>query len=105
MDLNNLTPTFLFVHMIFTVLRCKVEVVDQGQCVKAKKSISSGASFYTIVTEYNGTQEAVDCHVHSVRYDVCEKVVLVYITKWDSSDNLRGCSNADSSEYSMSSGV
>jgi len=53
MDLNNLAPTFLFFHMIFSVLRCKVEVVDQGQCVPATKSISRGVSFYTIVTEYS----------------------------------------------------
>eukprot|EP00985_Skeletonema_marinoi_P027339 scaffold22302_cov95-Skeletonema_marinoi.AAC.1 len=26
--------------------------------------------FYTIITDYNGSLEAVDCHIHSVRYDM-----------------------------------
>eukprot|EP00984_Skeletonema_dohrnii_P026118 scaffold15414_cov67-Skeletonema_dohrnii-CCMP3373.AAC.1 len=27
-------------------------------------------SFYTIVTNVNGSLEAVDCHIHSARYDM-----------------------------------
>ena len=35
------------------------------------KSLSSGnVSFYTIVTNYNGPLQAVDCSIHSVRYDM-----------------------------------
>eukprot|EP00984_Skeletonema_dohrnii_P028249 scaffold18174_cov75-Skeletonema_dohrnii-CCMP3373.AAC.1 len=26
--------------------------------------------FYTIMANYNGSLEAVDCHLHSVRYDM-----------------------------------
>eukprot|EP00984_Skeletonema_dohrnii_P032744 scaffold27385_cov83-Skeletonema_dohrnii-CCMP3373.AAC.1 len=27
-------------------------------------------SFYTIMANYHGPLEAVDCHIHSVRYDM-----------------------------------
>eukprot|EP00984_Skeletonema_dohrnii_P011194 scaffold4446_cov78-Skeletonema_dohrnii-CCMP3373.AAC.1 len=27
-------------------------------------------SFYTIITNVNGSLEAVDCHIHSARYDM-----------------------------------
>eukprot|EP00984_Skeletonema_dohrnii_P020386 scaffold9907_cov72-Skeletonema_dohrnii-CCMP3373.AAC.1 len=26
--------------------------------------------FYTIVANYHGSLDAVDCHIHSVRYDI-----------------------------------
>eukprot|EP00984_Skeletonema_dohrnii_P026225 scaffold15552_cov116-Skeletonema_dohrnii-CCMP3373.AAC.1 len=26
--------------------------------------------FYTIMANYHGSSEAVDCHIHSVRYDM-----------------------------------
>eukprot|EP00985_Skeletonema_marinoi_P019118 scaffold10856_cov96-Skeletonema_marinoi.AAC.1 len=29
--------------------------------------------FYAITANYNGSLEAVDCHIHSVRYDMAVK--------------------------------
>ena len=50
--------------------------------------------FYTIMANYDGSLEAVDCHIHSVRYDMAVKVELAVISD-ASSGHLRRCSDAD----------
>eukprot|EP00984_Skeletonema_dohrnii_P031927 scaffold25124_cov84-Skeletonema_dohrnii-CCMP3373.AAC.2 len=41
----------------------------------SKQSLSRDrdGSFYTIMANYHGSLEAVDCHIHSVRYDTADK--------------------------------
>jgi hypothetical protein len=57
--------------------------------------------FYTIITNYNGSLEAVDCDMHIVRYD------LVLENYWRptqiaSSGNSRRCNEADMVKKSSS---
>jgi hypothetical protein len=69
------------------------------------KSLSSGMyRFYTIVTNHNGPLEAVDCDIHSVRYDMVLEVARGH-PNWTSSGHLRRCSMADSHIKSLSSGM
>eukprot|EP00985_Skeletonema_marinoi_P014884 scaffold7585_cov243-Skeletonema_marinoi.AAC.3 len=65
--------------------------------------------FYTITANYNVSREAVDCHIHSVTYDVVAtpirptnreirygaRVALAAVPNWVSSGHLRRCSDAD----------
>eukprot|EP00985_Skeletonema_marinoi_P028885 scaffold26225_cov87-Skeletonema_marinoi.AAC.1 len=68
------------------------------------KSLSSGMyRFYTIVTNHNGPLEAVDCDIHSVRYDMGRSSPGGH-PNWASSGHLRRCSMADSQMKSLSSG-
>eukprot|EP00984_Skeletonema_dohrnii_P006182 scaffold2212_cov107-Skeletonema_dohrnii-CCMP3373.AAC.3 len=50
--------------------------------------------FYTIIANYNGSLEAVDCDIHSVRYDMVLESELAVISD-ASSGHLRRCSDAD----------
>eukprot|EP00984_Skeletonema_dohrnii_P011020 scaffold4372_cov86-Skeletonema_dohrnii-CCMP3373.AAC.1 len=50
--------------------------------------------FYTIMANYNGPLEAVDCRIHSVRYDMVLERGLVAVSD-ASSGHLRRCSDAD----------
>ena len=60
------------------------------------KSLSRGMyRFYTIVTNHNGSLEAVDCDIHSVRYDMGRSSPCGH-PNWASSGHLRRCSMADS---------
>eukprot|EP00985_Skeletonema_marinoi_P000316 scaffold112_cov103-Skeletonema_marinoi.AAC.2 len=69
------------------------------------KSLSRGRfRFYTIVTNHNGPLEAVDCDIHSVRYDM-----VLECCSWPpklglnaSSGHLRRCSDADTVKKSLS---
>eukprot|EP00985_Skeletonema_marinoi_P032234 scaffold39079_cov105-Skeletonema_marinoi.AAC.6 len=50
--------------------------------------------FYTIMANYHGSLEAVDCHIHSVRCDnVLESIVAAIADA--SSGHLRRCNDAD----------
>eukprot|EP00984_Skeletonema_dohrnii_P003233 scaffold1073_cov113-Skeletonema_dohrnii-CCMP3373.AAC.6 len=63
-------------------------------------------SFYTIVTNVNGSLEAVDCYTHSARYDmVLEYCIIVLHPSLTSSGHLRRCSMADTQITSLSSGI
>ena len=57
--------------------------------------------FYTIMANYNGSLEAVDCHVFSVRYDMAVKRELA-ASQVPSSGHLRCCSDADTSNKCLS---
>eukprot|EP00984_Skeletonema_dohrnii_P000200 scaffold62_cov91-Skeletonema_dohrnii-CCMP3373.AAC.2 len=47
-------------------LRCCGDADTTNQCLSREKD----ASILCIVTNYNGSLEAVDRHIHSVRYDM-----------------------------------
>ena len=53
--------------------------------------------FYTIMANYNGSLQAVDCHIHSVRYDMVSTEFRAWaaVSDWASSGHLRRCSDAD----------
>ena len=69
------------------------------------KSLSSGMyRFYTIDTNHNGPLEAVDCDIHSVRYDMVLRVARGH-QNWASSGHLRRCSMADAHTKSLSCGI
>eukprot|EP00984_Skeletonema_dohrnii_P022349 scaffold11474_cov80-Skeletonema_dohrnii-CCMP3373.AAC.1 len=67
-------------------------------------SLSRTKRFYTIMANYHGSLEAVDCHIHSVRYDM----VLESRAGRDgaisdaSSSHLRRCSDADKPKQCLS---
>ena len=46
------------------------------------------------MANYNGSLEAVDCHIHSVRYDMVLESKLADVSDASSGD-LRRCSDAD----------
>eukprot|EP00984_Skeletonema_dohrnii_P017519 scaffold7993_cov155-Skeletonema_dohrnii-CCMP3373.AAC.1 len=50
---------------------------------------------------YNGSLEAVDCHIHSVRYDMVVKSKLAAVSD-ASSGHLRRCSDADTTIQCLS---
>eukprot|EP00985_Skeletonema_marinoi_P017121 scaffold9333_cov109-Skeletonema_marinoi.AAC.2 len=47
------------------------------------------------MANYNGSLEAVDCHIHSVRYDIMLESSAGSRLKMASSGHLRRCSDAD----------
>eukprot|EP00984_Skeletonema_dohrnii_P018281 scaffold8512_cov75-Skeletonema_dohrnii-CCMP3373.AAC.2 len=51
------------------------------------------------MANYHGSLEAVDCHIHSVRYDLTVNIELAAIQD-ASSGHLRRCSDADTSTLS-----
>eukprot|EP00984_Skeletonema_dohrnii_P024953 scaffold14097_cov120-Skeletonema_dohrnii-CCMP3373.AAC.2 len=53
------------------------------------------------MANYNGSLEAVDCHIHSVRYDMA--VNRGAANSDASSGHLRRCSDADTSNKCLSS--
>eukprot|EP00984_Skeletonema_dohrnii_P010905 scaffold4291_cov76-Skeletonema_dohrnii-CCMP3373.AAC.1 len=54
------------------------------------------------MANYYGSLEAVDCHLHSVRYDmVLERVELAAVSD-ASSGHLRRCSDADTTNKCLS---
>eukprot|EP00985_Skeletonema_marinoi_P000243 scaffold73_cov103-Skeletonema_marinoi.AAC.3 len=54
------------------------------------------------MANYNGSLEAVDCRIHSVRYDmVIERVELAAVSDAPSG-HLRCCSDADTVKMSLS---
>eukprot|EP00985_Skeletonema_marinoi_P004469 scaffold1951_cov94-Skeletonema_marinoi.AAC.1 len=53
------------------------------------------------MANYNGSLEAVDCHIHSVRYDMVLSVELAAVSD-ASSGHLRRCSDADTSNQCLS---
>eukprot|EP00984_Skeletonema_dohrnii_P025629 scaffold14813_cov173-Skeletonema_dohrnii-CCMP3373.AAC.1 len=57
--------------------------------------------FYTIMANYNGSLEAVDCHIHSVRYDMVLESKLAAISD-ASSGHLQRCSDADTAIQCLS---
>eukprot|EP00985_Skeletonema_marinoi_P023908 scaffold16194_cov92-Skeletonema_marinoi.AAC.2 len=38
--------------------------------------------FYAIIANYNGSLEAVDCHIHSVRYDMADQQRSWGLLRW-----------------------
>eukprot|EP00984_Skeletonema_dohrnii_P013080 scaffold5387_cov75-Skeletonema_dohrnii-CCMP3373.AAC.1 len=58
--------------------------------------------FYTITANYQGSLEAVDCHFHSVRYDMIANRVTFGVSDWASSGHLRRCSDADTPNQCLS---
>ena len=62
-------------------------------------------SFYTNVTNVHGSLEAVDCYIHSARYDVVFQCRGHGKPTWTSSGHLRRCSMADTQIKSLSSGI
>eukprot|EP00984_Skeletonema_dohrnii_P016729 scaffold7474_cov143-Skeletonema_dohrnii-CCMP3373.AAC.1 len=52
-------------------------------------------SFYTIVTNVNGSLGAVDCYIHSARYDMVDEYGGRGEPNLASSGHLRRCSMAD----------
>eukprot|EP00984_Skeletonema_dohrnii_P031114 scaffold23202_cov83-Skeletonema_dohrnii-CCMP3373.AAC.4 len=61
-------------------------------------------SFYTIITNVNGSLEAVDCHIHSARYDMVQECAGGH-PNWTSSGHLRRCSMADTQINNLSSEI
>eukprot|EP00985_Skeletonema_marinoi_P018404 scaffold10269_cov163-Skeletonema_marinoi.AAC.1 len=57
--------------------------------------------FYTIMANSYGTLEAVDCRIHSVRYNMVLEC-LVVSPELTSSGHLRRCSDADTSNKCLS---
>eukprot|EP00985_Skeletonema_marinoi_P016455 scaffold8863_cov73-Skeletonema_marinoi.AAC.1 len=57
--------------------------------------------FYTIMANCYGTLEAVDCDIHSVRYDMVLECIVVS-PELTSSGQLRRCSDADTSNKCLS---
>ena len=53
------------------------------------------------MAKYNWTLEAVDCHIHSVRYDMAVKRELA-ASQLASSGHLRYCSDADTDNKYLS---
>eukprot|EP00984_Skeletonema_dohrnii_P010672 scaffold4185_cov121-Skeletonema_dohrnii-CCMP3373.AAC.2 len=53
------------------------------------------------MANYNGSPEAVDCHIHSVRYDMAVNTDPVG-TQDASSGHLRRCSDADTTNQCFS---
>ena len=53
------------------------------------------------MANYNGSLEAVDCHIHSVRYDMNVKRELA-ASQLASSGHLRYCSDADTANQYLS---
>eukprot|EP00985_Skeletonema_marinoi_P024019 scaffold16411_cov299-Skeletonema_marinoi.AAC.1 len=53
------------------------------------------------MANYNGSPEAVDCHIHSVRYDMNVKRELA-ASQLASSGHLRRCSDADTDNKYLS---
>eukprot|EP00985_Skeletonema_marinoi_P021523 scaffold13222_cov88-Skeletonema_marinoi.AAC.1 len=51
--------------------------------------------FYTIMANYNGSLKAVDCHIHSMRYDMMLERSAGSRLEMASSGHLRRCSDAD----------
>eukprot|EP00985_Skeletonema_marinoi_P033497 scaffold41472_cov577-Skeletonema_marinoi.AAC.1 len=49
----------------------------------------------------NGSLEAVDCHIHSVRYDMVLASAAA-ISNWAPSSHLRRCSDADTTNQCLS---
>eukprot|EP00985_Skeletonema_marinoi_P021840 scaffold13624_cov152-Skeletonema_marinoi.AAC.2 len=56
------------------------------------------------MANYDGSLEAVDCHIHSVRYDMVlyKRLQLAAIQNWASSGHLRRCSDADTTNKYLS---
>eukprot|EP00985_Skeletonema_marinoi_P028932 scaffold26320_cov83-Skeletonema_marinoi.AAC.1 len=53
------------------------------------------------MANYHGSLEALDCHIHSVRYDiVLESIARGHLNA--SSGHLRRCSGADMPKYCLS---
>eukprot|EP00985_Skeletonema_marinoi_P002031 scaffold826_cov115-Skeletonema_marinoi.AAC.2 len=57
--------------------------------------------FYTIMANGYGSLEAVDCHIHSVRYNMVLECIVVS-PELTSSGHLRRCSDADTSNKCLS---
>eukprot|EP00985_Skeletonema_marinoi_P007242 scaffold3174_cov94-Skeletonema_marinoi.AAC.1 len=57
--------------------------------------------FYTIMANYHGSLEAVDCHIHSVRFDMVLESIVAAISN-ASSGHLRRCSDVDTSNQYLS---
>eukprot|EP00984_Skeletonema_dohrnii_P012582 scaffold5119_cov153-Skeletonema_dohrnii-CCMP3373.AAC.18 len=57
--------------------------------------------FYTIMANYNGSLQAVDCRIHAVRYDVVLECMPADISG-ASSGHLRRCSDADTTKECLS---
>eukprot|EP00984_Skeletonema_dohrnii_P033578 scaffold30575_cov136-Skeletonema_dohrnii-CCMP3373.AAC.2 len=53
------------------------------------------------MANYHGSLEAVDCHIHSVRYDMTVNRGLA-ASQMSSSGHLRRCSDADTTKKSLS---
>eukprot|EP00985_Skeletonema_marinoi_P012374 scaffold5952_cov93-Skeletonema_marinoi.AAC.1 len=53
------------------------------------------------MANYYGSLEAVDCHIHSVRYDMAVKRELA-ASQMASSGHLRRCSDADTANQYLS---
>eukprot|EP00984_Skeletonema_dohrnii_P028710 scaffold18783_cov104-Skeletonema_dohrnii-CCMP3373.AAC.2 len=53
------------------------------------------------MANFNGSLEAVDCHIHSVRYDMVLERMLEDVSD-ASSDHLRCCSDADTTKECLS---
>ena len=58
--------------------------------------------FYTIMANYNGPLQAVDCYRHSVRYDMAGNRVKLAAISDASSGHLRRCSDVDKVKKSLS---
>eukprot|EP00985_Skeletonema_marinoi_P027586 scaffold22905_cov190-Skeletonema_marinoi.AAC.1 len=60
--------------------------------------------FYSIIANFNGSLEAVDCHIHSVRYDtIWPSTESWRPSQMASSGHQRCCSDADTSNKCLSS--
>ena len=57
--------------------------------------------FYTIMANYHGSLEAVDCHIHSVRYDIELESIAGGLSDAPSG-HLRRCSDADTPKQCLS---
>eukprot|EP00985_Skeletonema_marinoi_P020065 scaffold11756_cov104-Skeletonema_marinoi.AAC.1 len=53
------------------------------------------------MANYNGPLEAVDCHIHSVRYDIWPSTEELAAISDASSGHLRHCSDADTTKESL----
>eukprot|EP00985_Skeletonema_marinoi_P027247 scaffold22074_cov195-Skeletonema_marinoi.AAC.1 len=54
------------------------------------------------MANYYGSLEAVDCHIHSVRYDMAVNRGTCCVPNLTSSGHLRRCSDADTSNKCLS---
>ena len=77
-----------------------VQVLLLTQERNSTKTMSSGISFHTIVTNHNGPLQAVDCDIHRVRYDMVLKCCCGH-PKLDLTVILRRCNDADTHKKSL----
>eukprot|EP00984_Skeletonema_dohrnii_P023488 scaffold12577_cov80-Skeletonema_dohrnii-CCMP3373.AAC.3 len=53
------------------------------------------------MANYYGSLEAVDCHIHRVRYDMAD-IRISWVAQMTSSGHLRRCSDADMTNKCLS---